>query len=38
MHKPFRSAFPLAPNASFDEVVVPHLDAAFRLAATDVPT
>jgi len=32
MGKPLRRPFPLAPDASFDEVVVPHLDAAFRLA------
>ena len=32
MHKPRRPAAPLAADASFDEVVVPNLDAAFRLA------
>jgi RNA polymerase sigma-70 factor, ECF subfamily len=32
MHKPRRPAAPLAPDASFDDVVVPNLDAAFRLA------
>lgn len=33
MREPLRRDFPLAPDASFDEVVVPHLDAAFRLAS-----
>jgi RNA polymerase sigma-70 factor (ECF subfamily) len=32
MHKLLRQALPLAPGASFDEVVVPHLDAGLRLA------
>ena len=32
MRKPLRRPFPLAPDASFDEVVVPHLGAALRLA------
>jgi RNA polymerase sigma-70 factor, ECF subfamily len=32
MHKSRHPVAPLAPDASFDEVVVPNLDAAFRLA------
>src|SRR6187551_1660996 len=32
MHKLLRQALPLAPGPSFDEVVVPHLDAGLRLA------
>jgi RNA polymerase sigma-70 factor, ECF subfamily len=32
MHKLLRRRLPLAPDASFDEVVVPHLDAGLRLA------
>jgi RNA polymerase sigma factor (sigma-70 family) len=32
MRKPLRRALPLARDGSFDEVVVPHLDAALRLA------
>ena len=32
MRKPLARTFTLAADASFDEVVVPHLDAAFRLA------
>jgi RNA polymerase sigma-70 factor (ECF subfamily) len=32
MPEPLRPRVPLAPGASFEEVVIPHLDAAFRLA------
>jgi RNA polymerase sigma-70 factor, ECF subfamily len=32
MRKPIPRVFPLAADASFDEVVIPHLDVAFRLA------
>jgi hypothetical protein len=32
MPKPLRRPVPFGPGASFDEVVIPDLDAAFRLA------